>query len=97
MTTVSRNVFGSTGKRRLIVWGASAALLLYPLVVMRFTDEVRWDGADFLAGAGLLIIFGVAIEPAFSLLHRQLTRAAVIGMASVLLMLIWADAAVGVF
>lgn len=97
MTSISQNIFGSKGRRSSIVWGTSSALLLFPFVAMRFTDDVRWDRADFVAAAGLLLVLGVIIELTFKLLHRTLTRAAVIGMASVTVMLIWADAAVGVF
>lgn len=97
MTSLSQNMFGSKGRRRSIVWGTSCALLLFPLVAMRFTDDVRWDRADFVAAAGLLLVLGVVIELASKLLHRTLTRATVIGMASVAVTLIWADAAVGVF
>lgn len=97
MTLISRPYFGSVGTRRSVVWGALALALLCPLVAMRFTDEVRWDRADFLAGGALLFAFGVAVESAFLLLHRRLSRAAAIGMSWVTLVLIWAHAAVGVF
>ena len=97
MTLIPRAYFGSVGTRRLVVWGALALTLLCPLVAMRFTDEVRWDRADFLASGALLFAFGVAVESAFLLLHRTLSRATAIGMSWVTLVLIWADAAVGVF
>jgi hypothetical protein len=64
---------------------------------MRFTDEVRWDQADFVAAAALLIALGIVFELASLLVHRTLTRVSVIVVSSVIVMLIWADAAVGVF
>jgi len=52
---------------RFPFWGVLAALLICPLVVMGFTNEVRWDLADFVAAAALLTSFGIAVEAAFFL------------------------------
>ena len=81
----------------MAVWGTFAVILISPLVAMRFTDEVRWDQADFVAAAALLIALGIVFELTFLLVHRTLWRVSVIGVSSVIVMLIWADAAVGVF
>jgi len=97
MTSILRNKFGSTGTRRLVVWGILSVFLLHPLVAMGFTNDVQWDRADFLAGAALLLVLGLTIELAFLLLDGLLTRAAAICTSSVILVLIWADAAVGVW
>lgn len=48
----------STAKRgnplRPFIWGGAALLLCVPLVAMQFTDEVDWDGLDFLV-MGILL------------------------------------------
>jgi hypothetical protein len=79
------------------MWAALALLLVCPLVAMQFTSDVRWDAADFAAGAALLAGLGLAIEAAFRLSKRARTRALLVGMAVVAVITIWADAAVGIF
>ena len=39
---------------RAVLWGGSACLLMLPGLAMQFTDELRWDAADFLAFGALL-------------------------------------------
>lgn len=89
---------GSTGKPwRWAMWGAIAFLLLLPLVAMRFTGEVNWDGEDFAAAAVLLIGAGVVYELGSrsirSARHRLLLGAALFAVVS----LAWAEGAVGIF
>ncbi|WP_448502794.1 hypothetical protein [Sphingomonas sp.] len=38
---------------RIVGWAIAAALLLAPLVAMRFTDQVVWGAGDFAAVAQL--------------------------------------------
>jgi hypothetical protein len=85
------------GAWRYAMWVALAAALICPLVAMQFTNEVRWDSADFAAAAVLLAGLGAAVELAFGLSKRSRTGAVAIGMSLMTFMLIWADAAVGVF
>ena len=82
---------------RFPFWGVLAALLICPLVVMGFTNEVRWDLADFVAAAALLTSFGIAVEAAFFSTQKSSTRAVVIGASLAAVSLIWAHAAVGIF
>lgn len=86
-----------TGRQRAWLWGALAAPLLAPLVAMQFSGEVKWDQADFAAAAALMIGLGVAVELAFRLSPCTRTRAMEIGAAALAVLVIWADAAVGVF
>lgn len=82
---------------RVLLWGLIAALLVLPLVAMQFTAEVAWGPEDF-AFAGILLISAGAIFELVAWKVRDLTGRLV--MAAVLLgvvLLIWADAAVGVF
>jgi hypothetical protein len=82
---------------RFPFWGVLTVVLICPLVAMRFTNEVRWDLADFIAAAALLTSFGIAVEAAFFLLRKSSTRAVIIGAALTTVSLIWAHAAVGIF
>jgi hypothetical protein len=82
---------------RLLMWGGFAALLVTPLLAMRFTQEVQWRSSDFAAAAALLVAVGVVIELAVQKLGNRMTRLAIIGIAVAAGVAVWADAAVGVF
>lgn len=74
---------------------ATGALLLVPLVAMRFTAAVRWTVTDFALAAVLLFGTGLALA-----LVLQATRNATLRMAfgvalASALVLAWADLAVG--
>lgn len=79
------------------LWAALALLLALPAVAMVFTSEVRWGLGDFAAAGLLLGGVGLAVELATrvttSAPARALACAAVVAAA----LLIWADAAVGIF
>jgi hypothetical protein len=75
----------------------TGAILLVPLVAMRFTREVQWGLLDFLAAAVLLAGAGSL----FVLLTRKLRtapqRRAVGGGLLLTLVLVWLELAVGIF
>jgi hypothetical protein len=82
---------------RPLMWAGFALLLLSPLVAMPFTSEVNWGVFDFVAAAALLGGVGLAIELASRHIGRATLRLAIIAAAVAGGLLIWADAAVGVF
>lgn len=47
---------------RTIVWGGAALLLLLPLAAMQFTDEMAWNGTDFLVFGAMLALAGGALK-----------------------------------
>jgi predicted lipid-binding transport protein (Tim44 family) len=78
-------------------WGLAAGLLLAPLLAMQITDSVRWDAADFAMLAVMLLVAAIALEIAMRLFDdRRALRAAAAGIL-LAFVLVWADAAVGVF
>lgn len=84
-----------SNRSSLILWTAIAALLMLPLVAMQFTPQVAWTGHDFLA-AGLLLVTGGA---AYEMLMRHTTgtvRVTGIAVAAMLVLLVWAQGAVGI-
>lgn len=90
---------GAAASWRIARWSAAAALLLLPLVAMRFSREVRWTGLDFAVMGGLLAAACGAYELAAWRARRQGYRAAY-GLAAALAILaafgvIWANLAVG--
>lgn len=80
---------------RTALWCAAALLLLLPLLAMQFTDEVAWDGADFLIFGAMLIAACGTYELA-ARLTRARTHRAMAGLAiAAIFVLVWLQLAVG--
>ena len=90
------SLFDGGGNRwRVAGWGLAGAILLVPLVAMAFTAEMNWGAEDFLAAAVLLGGFGLAFELAVRVTPNPIVRV-VTGLAlGALLLLVWAELAVG--
>jgi len=72
---------------RIPLWSMLALIVLAPAVAMRFTGEVKWDAADFVMAAVLMGTIGIACEVPI--------RALIVLGSTLLVLTIWADAAVG--
>lgn len=72
-------------------------ILLVPLVAMQFTDEVDWDLTDFIVAGTLLITTGAAYELLANKAKSRLQKVTIGILVLLLLMLIWAELAVGIF
>lgn len=72
-------------------------LLLIPFIAMQFTDEVNWSVMDFVM-AGMLI-FGTSLVIEFVLRKVKSTKHRILisGIILLLLFLLWAELAVGIF
>lgn len=80
-----------------VLWAAIAAVLIAPVVAMQFTREVAWGGEDFAMAAALLVGAGMTFElAARRIVNRRRLASVGLGIAAVV-MLIWAEAAVGIF
>jgi hypothetical protein len=80
----------------MAAWGVGAALLLLPLIAMQFTDEVKWDLADFIFAGALVAGVGVSYELAVRKTGNRAYRAAVAVALAAAFVLLWANAAVGI-
>ena len=80
---------------RIAAWGTAALLLLLPLVAMRFTDEVRWDGADFIFAGIVFGTIGGLYELAVRMTRHWAQRAGVAASLAAALLIVWATGAVG--
>lgn len=79
-------------------WSAVGLILLTPLAAMQFTSEVAWDAQDFLFAAVLLIGAGLLLELLLLWKARTpLVRLALAGAVVLAVLVIWAEAAVGIF
>ncbi len=82
---------------RRMMWAAIACLLALPAVAMLFTPEVRWGFEDFAAAAFLLGAVGAGAEWTARARLRPASRAALLIPLLLVVALIWAQAAVGIF
>ena len=81
---------------RIAPWMIAALPLLLPLAAMPFTDQVNWDGTDFIAFGTMLLGVCGAYELAARVMGSTAFRAAV-GVAVVAaFILIWMNLAVGI-
>jgi peptidoglycan/LPS O-acetylase OafA/YrhL len=74
-----------------------AILLLIPLIAMQFTNEVDWNLFDFIVAGVLLLGTGLVCELILRKVKKLEYRIAICSVVIVLLLLIWAELAVGVF
>lgn len=72
-------------------------LLLLPLIAMQFTNEVKWDKFDFIVAGILLLGTGLAIELVLRTIRSTKNRILFCGVILLVLFLIWAELAVGIF
>ncbi len=84
-------------KRLSIILVIASLLLLIPLVAMQFSDEVDWDLRDFIIAGILLYGTGMLLELVLQKFKSKLSRIIFCGLVLLILFLIWAELAVGVF
>ena len=84
-------------KRLIIILFTSAFLLLIPFIAMQFTDEVNWSQLDFVVVGALLLSTGLMCELAIRKIDKIKYRIAICVALLVVLFLIWAELAVGIF
>ncbi|NQV38251.1 MAG: hypothetical protein HQ509_09645 [Candidatus Marinimicrobia bacterium] len=84
-------------KRLIIIVVTSAILLLIPLIAGQFTDEVNWNLFDFVVAGALLLGTGLMCELVIRKIKNIKYQIAVCVALLVVLLLIWAELAVGIF
>ena len=84
-------------KRLKIILFIIALLLLIPFVAMQFTEEVNWQAGDFVVASVLLLGTGLLCELVLRNVTKTSYRIVLCMTILVLLFLIWAELAVGLF
>ncbi|MBK8495746.1 MAG: hypothetical protein IPL50_12610 [Chitinophagaceae bacterium] len=79
-----------------IMLGA-AFLLLIPFIAMQFTAEVNWSLSDFVIAGTLLFGTGLLCEFVLRTFKKTGQRIAICAVVLVVLFIIWAELAVGIF
>lgn len=72
-------------------------LLLIPLAAMQVTEEVKWSLFDFIVMGILLLGTGLLCELVMRKVKNIKHRLAICGALLLVLFLIWAELAVGIF
>ncbi|MGO4819139.1 hypothetical protein [Flavobacterium sp. W22_SRS_FP1] len=72
-------------------------LLTIPIIAMQLTDEVNWTLQDFIVAAALLLGTGLLCEFTLKKVKQPKYRIAICLAFLLLLLLIWAELAVGIF
>lgn len=81
---------------RLVFWGGAGALLLTPLVAMRFTDEVNWTASDFAIMAVMMAIPLTILEVTMRMSRSMMFRGAVLVALGAAFFMTWVNLAVGI-
>ena len=76
---------------------AVAGILAIPLIAMQFTHEVNWSLSDFIIMGILLTSTGLIAELVLRKVRKPKNRFLLIAAILILLFLIWAELAVGIF
>lgn len=83
--------------RLIIIVLVIVTLLLIPLLAMQFTNEVNWTVSDFLVAGVLLLGTGLLAELVIRKVKNIRYRVVIVLGLLMVLLLIWADLAVGIF
>lgn len=84
-------------KRLMGIITAVFIVLSIPLVAMQFTTEVDWNLADFIVMGILLLGTGLLCELVLRRIHKLRHRLFLCGFLFIILFLVWAELAVGIF
>ena len=92
-----RNFMIMQNKRLIVIVLTAAIILLIPLIAMQFTDEVNWTLFDFAVAGTLLLGTGLLCELVLRKVNKVKYRIAICVALLVVLFIIWAELAVGIF
>ena len=86
----------SRTRSRIIIAASIAGILCLPLIAMQFSDQVNWDGADFLIFGLMLLIAGVTFDfVRHQSDHATYKKGMVLAILATFL-LFWINGAVGI-
>lgn len=90
-------VIEKNNKRLIVITSTVISLLLIPLIAMNFTNEVNWGFFDFIVAGMLLFLTGISLELILRNIKAKRLKVVFIGTLFFLLLITWAELAVGVF
>jgi len=84
-------------KRLKFILLTVVVLLLIPLIAMQFTAEVNWTALDFVVAGILLLGTGLIFDLVLRKIKNINYRIAITVALLIVLLLFWAELAVGIF
>jgi len=72
-------------------------ILFIPLIAMQFTNDIAWTLSDFIIAGILLFSAGLIYQIATKKIKKQKHKIAIGILIGLILILIWAELAVGIF
>ena len=84
-------------KRLIFILLIVAFILLIPLIAMQFTAEVNWTPVDFVVAGVLLLGTGLIFDLVIRKIKNFNYRVAISVALLMVLLLTWAELAVGIF
>ena len=81
----------------VIIYSAVAVVLSIPLIAMQFTTELNWTASDFLIMGALLLATAFAVDLVLKKVKTFKSRLILVLGILALLILTWAEMAVGIF
>ena len=84
-------------RRVRLILISTICILSIPFVAMQFTQEVSWSIMDFAIAGILLVGTGLLLEVTFRMTAKKTLRILIAIAIVLLLLLIWAELAVGIF
>ena len=84
-------------KRLIGILLTVALILLIPFIAMLFTEEVNWSLLDFIVAGVLLLASGLICELVMRKVKKTRYRIIICLAILAVLILIWAELAVGIF
>lgn len=84
-------------KNVLIILAIVGAILLIPFIGSQVSTEVNWSSSDFVIMGTLLFLTGLAINFALSRLKTFRSRLIACAVIIFVLLIVWAELAVGIF
>lgn len=83
-------------KRLIIILSIVMVILIIPFIAMQLTDDVNWTLFDFLVAALLLLSTGLTLDYIIRKVKKSKCRIALSVSLLAMLILIWAELAVGI-
>ena len=84
-------------QRSILLYAIPFLILSIPLIAMQFTKEVNWTVSDFLIMGILLFATVITIDVVMKKFKTLKSRLILVIGILVLLILVWAELAVGIF
>ena len=87
----------TTNQRSILLYSLPFVILSIPFIAMQFTKEVNWTLSDFVIMGGLLFATVFAIDLVLKKFKTLKSRLVIVSVIVLLLMIVWAEMAVGIF